>query len=130
MTPRQRSSLRLALQKQRAEALRAKAAPIEPNRSDATQSDVTDEDAQALSAMLQVLNSQRNRGQAELVARIDVALRRLEESPEEFGLCAECEEDIPFKRLELMPHATLCAECQTKHDPRRTATRRKVTDFS
>jgi DnaK suppressor protein len=127
MTPKQRLALRLALQKLRAEALAQAPARIEPNRADETQVGTTDEDAQALGEMLQVLSSQRNKGRAELVARIDRAFARIDE--EDFGLCADCEEEIPFKRLQLVPYATLCAQCQAKRDPRRGAARKKITDY-
>jgi DnaK suppressor protein len=78
--------------------------------------------------MLQVLASQRNKGQADLLARIDRALRKLASAPEDFGLCEQCEEEIARKRLALMPYAQLCTECQAKREPRKAATRRRVTD--
>jgi DnaK suppressor protein len=90
---------------------------------------VADEDAQALSEMLQVLASQRNRGQAELLGRIDRALRKLADVPEDYGLCEECEEEISPKRLALMPYAQRCAACQAKRDPARGGVRKKLTDF-
>ena len=129
MTARQLKALRLALQKLRAQALAAGPAPIKPNTRDETQVGTVDEDAQALGEMLQVLSSQRNKGQKELLARIDQALRRIDDHPDDFGLCQECEEQIPVKRLELMPYATLCAACQTRRDPQRGAARKKITDY-
>jgi DnaK suppressor protein len=63
------------------------------------------------------------------VARIDRALRKLEEDPESYGLCEECEEEIPKKRLELLPYATLCTDCQAARDPRRGEGRRSLTDY-
>ncbi len=129
MTPKQRDKLRLALLRLRSQALAAGPSPIEPNRTEQTAVGVTDEDAQALSEMLQAISSQRNKGQAELLARIDGALRRLAQAPAEFGLCQECEEEIPFKRLELLPYAALCASCQAKADPRRGGARKKLTDY-
>lgn len=127
MTPKQLKALRLSLQKLRAQALAAGPARI-PNTRDETQVGTVDEDAQALGEMLQVLSSQRNKGQAELIARIDQALRRIE-GDDDFGLCQDCEEPIPWKRLELMPYATLCAICQGKRDPQRGAARKKITDY-
>ena len=129
MTSKQRATLRTALQQLRAQALKAGPARIEPNRTAEAQAGVVDEDAQALSEMLQTLSSQRNKGQAELISRIDRALRRLEQAPDEFGLCQECEEAIPFRRLELLPYAELCAGCQTNRDPKRGTGRRKITDY-
>lgn len=129
MTARQLKALRVSLQKLRAQALATGAARIEPNTRDETQVGTVDEDAQALGEMLQVLSSQRNKGQKELIARIDQALRRLEDHPDDFGLCQDCEEPIPLRRLELIPYATLCATCQSKRDPQRGAARRKITDY-
>ena len=104
-------------------------AKIEPNRKDASAVGVADEDEQALSEMMQTLASQRNKKQAEIVQQIDRALRRLAEDPEMVGLCEECEEEIPDKRLELMPYTTLCAECQAKKDPKRGQSRKGLTDY-
>ncbi|HXN55631.1 MAG TPA: TraR/DksA family transcriptional regulator [Myxococcales bacterium] len=129
MTPLQREKVRSSLLKLRAQALSTPPSRIEPNRTDGTAVGVADEDAQALSEMLQAISSQRNKDQAELVAHIDRALRRLSQAPGEFGLCQECEEEIPLKRLQLIPYASLCAECQAKADPRRGTTRKKLTDY-
>ena len=113
----------------RAKTLVEKPVRIEPNRRDAAATGVPDEDEQALSEMLQTLASQRNKKQAELLKQIDRALRRLESDPGLVGLCEECEEPIPDKRLEVMPHATMCAACRAKRDPKRGQTRRGLTDF-
>ncbi|HET7754901.1 MAG TPA: TraR/DksA C4-type zinc finger protein [Anaeromyxobacteraceae bacterium] len=129
MTARQRAAYQLALQRLRSRLVQSGPARIEPNRQDPTTTGVSDEDAQALSEMLQVLASQRNKGQAELLGRIDRALRKLEQAPEDFGLCEECEEEIAPRRLALMPYAALCPECQTRTEPKRGAPRRKITDY-
>ena len=117
------------LEESRAAVLAEGPKKIEPNRSDAVTVGVPDEDAQALSEMNQTLASQWNRRQAETLAQIDRALRKLTESPDEFGLCEECEEEIPHRRLDFLPQAQLCTECQDKRDPRRGGTRRSLTDF-
>jgi DnaK suppressor protein len=129
MTPKQRQAHRDALLRLRAELVRAGPAPIEPNRTDPTTSGVADEDAQALSEMLQVLASQRNQGQAGLLGQIDRALGRLASAPGDFGLCAQCEEPIAPRRLALMPWAARCAACQARSEPRPGGPRRKVTDY-
>jgi len=129
MTPKERARYRSALRQLRASLLATGPAKIEPNRQDAASTGVSDEDAQALSEMMQVLASQRNRGQAELLGRIDGALRRLEAEPDEYGLCRECEEPIAARRLTLMPYAELCAACQAAREPKGPATRRKITDY-
>ncbi|HYX91360.1 MAG TPA: TraR/DksA C4-type zinc finger protein [Myxococcaceae bacterium] len=102
---------------------------IEPNGGD--QRDVgADEDEQPLNEMLQSIASNRNRSHDDLLQRVERALRRLEEDPDDFGRCQECGDDIPFRRMKAMPYAELCTECQSGHDgPRGAPTRRKVTDF-
>ncbi|HZR08760.1 MAG TPA: TraR/DksA family transcriptional regulator [Myxococcales bacterium] len=129
MTPAKRAALKKRLEALRAEASGKKPVRIEPSRRDATDVGVADEDAQALTEMLQAIGSQRNKGQAELIGRIERALRKLADDPEEFGLCEECGDEIAPRRLELMPHATLCTECQGSRDPKRGTTRKKLTDY-
>jgi DnaK suppressor protein len=102
---------------------------IEPNRRDASAVGVADEDEQALSEMLQTLASTRNRDHARELAEIDRALRKLHDDPEEFGVCEDCGDDIPAKRLEVMPFARFCAECQASADPKRNLARKSVTDY-
>jgi RNA polymerase-binding transcription factor len=129
MTPKQRLAHRKMLERLRAQVLQAGPAPIEPNRRDIATTGVADEDAQALSEMMQVLASKRNEGQAALLRQIGRALAKLADAPEEFGLCEECDEEIAPKRLALVPYATLCVACQAKRDPKLGASRKKLTDF-
>lgn len=129
MTPRQREKLRALLQQMRSAAVKAGPHRIQPNRTDEASVGVADEDAQALSEMLQAISSSRNKGQAVMLQRIDRALLKLRDSPEDYGLCEECEEEIAPRRLQLMPWVSLCAECQAKADPRRGTTRRSVTEY-
>jgi DnaK suppressor protein len=128
MTAKQRAKHRAALETLREQVVSAGPAKIEPNRTDPTTSGVADEDAQALSEMMQVLASQRNKGQADLFARIDRALRKLATEPDDYGLCEQCEEPIAPKRLALMPYALLCTGCQAAREPKRAQTRRKLND--
>ncbi len=129
MNAKQRARHKLALERLRAQVVQAGPARIEPNRTDAASVGVSDEDAQALSEMLQVLASQRNRGQGELLAKIDRALRKLASAPDDFGLCETCEEEIAGKRLALMPYAALCSGCQAAAEPRRGGSRKSITDY-
>jgi len=43
------------------------------------------------------------------LGEIDAALERLAEG--QYGVCAECEEEIPRGRLEVLPEARACAAC-------------------
>jgi len=47
---------------------------------------------------------------------IDQALRRLYKSPDTFGKCHQCGEDIAFDRLDALPHARFCIECKTREE--------------
>lgn len=127
MTDAERARWKARLEATRDEALGKGAAPIEPNRTD--HASTSDEDAQALSEMHQVLASKRNQGQAEMLREVARALDRLARDPDLFGLCEECEEPIPPARLEAVPWTSRCVACQQKLDPRRTATRKSLTDF-
>jgi DnaK suppressor protein len=129
MDARQRLAHRRKLERLRAEILRAGPARIEPNRRDPATTGVADEDAQALSEMLQVLASRRNEGKAALLREVDRALAKLADAPEDFGLCEGCEEPIAAKRLALVPWAVLCVACQARRDPKLGGSRKKLTDF-
>ena len=47
---------------------------------------------------------------------IDEALRRLYRSPETFGKCHNCGEDIAFERLDALPHARFCISCKQREE--------------
>ena len=130
MTSEQRSAIGRRLIALREELLGRGPSKIEPNRRDEATTGIADEDAQALSEMHQVLASQRNAGQAAVLARVTRAIDCMASDPEGFGLCDECEEEIPFARLEALPYATLCAACQANRDPPRHVRRRSAIDFS
>ncbi len=54
--------------------------------------------------------------QRKLIAKIDAALRRIEEG--EYGYCEETGEPISLRRLEARPIATLSIEAQERHENR------------
>ena len=54
--------------------------------------------------------------QRKLIAKIDAAMRRLDEG--EYGYCEETGEPISIKRLEARPIATLSLEAQERHERR------------
>lgn len=47
---------------------------------------------------------------------IDQALRRLYKSPDTFGRCHQCGQDIAFDRLDALPHARYCIECKQREE--------------
>lgn len=51
-----------------------------------------------------------------LLYHIDEALRRLYKTPEEYGVCQECGEDVGYERLDALPHARLCIKCKEREE--------------
>jgi DnaK suppressor protein len=51
-----------------------------------------------------------------LITKVQEALERIEEGT--FGICEDCEEDIPRKRLEARSVTTLCVACKTRAEER------------
>ncbi len=47
---------------------------------------------------------------------LNEALRRLYNSPEQFGKCHQCGATIDFERLDALPHARLCISCKEKEE--------------
>ncbi len=89
-----------------------------------------DQDEAPLVEMSQSIASARNRERADRLAKVDDVLARIGSDPDSVGLCAECGEPIPQRRLQLMPFATQCVPCQSSsevnpHGPGR----RKITDY-
>lgn len=48
--------------------------------------------------------------------RVEEALRRLYKDPQDFGKCHSCGLEIPFARLEALPHARYCLDCKTREE--------------
>jgi DnaK suppressor protein len=59
------------------------------------------------------LLSERDRAK---LAQIDDALEKI--ADETYGMCEECECDIPKKRLNVLPFARCCIECQSEMERR------------
>jgi DnaK suppressor protein len=128
VTSADRAGFREKLNAIRDEILREGDVELEPGRTDDTAVG-TDEDAQPLTEMSQTIASNRNRERASILRLVSTALARLEGDPEMFGLCVECEEPIPSKRLALLPYVELCVECQQSRDRKRGGRRKGLTDF-
>lgn len=56
----------------------------------------------------EVLEGLGLQGQKE-ATQIEAALQRIDDGT--YGICVQCGEDIPEKRLELLPHTPLCTDC-------------------
>jgi DnaK suppressor protein len=130
MTPRKREQYRRRLEALEAELLSRGPARIESDHVGPREA-VRDEDAQPLNEMLQSIASGRNRNHDAVLLRVRRALAKLQEDPELFGLCEDCEEPIAHARLDAQPHAPMCVACQTRREgPRNLPTRRHLTDLS
>ena len=102
---------------------------VEPNRTDEERVG-GDEDAQPLNEMLQAIASNRNRNTEGMLQRVLKALAKLRKDPDSFGECEECGDELPLGRLEAMPYAELCVNCQGSRDnPKGRPTRTKLTDY-
>ena len=55
------------------------------------------------------INEASLREKKKILKRLERALDQSEEK--EFGKCQKCGDDIPFGRLEYMPHTTRCVQC-------------------
>ena len=62
----------------------------------------------------------------EKVRSIDEALLRIDEG--EYGVCEECEEDIPLGRLKVMPFARHCVKCKADMEKLQAQTKRFEED--
>lgn len=51
-----------------------------------------------------------------LLDQVNAALARLDAGT--YGICASCGKEIGARRLEALPYATLCVECQAKTERR------------
>src|SRR5688572_60790 len=56
-----------------------------------------------------------------LLIDIDTALRTILRAPEQYGVCANCSQEISHERLDIVPWARLCVGCQREHEERATA---------
>lgn len=77
--------------------------------------DLAQEDAKDLADRSDIEGAWAERERMEIhivqeLKHISQALTRMDQGT--FGVCAECDEDIPVKRLRVRPDATLCLNCQ------------------
>jgi DnaK suppressor protein len=75
--------------------------------------DISDRASEETDRALELRTRDRQR---KLVAKIDSALRRIEE--DEFGYCEETGDPISLRRLDARPIATMSLEAQERHERR------------
>ncbi len=66
----------------------------------------------ALDSAQDEISSQLAEVESRELAYIDVALKRMKEGT--YGKCKGCSSNIPLARMQALPYATLCIECQRK----------------
>jgi DnaK suppressor protein len=81
--------------------------------------DIYDQASSERDRELELLLGDRER---EKVHAIDEALLRIEEN--EYGVCEECEEEIPLGRLKAMPFARHCVKCKSDLEKLQAQTKR------
>jgi len=75
---------------------------------------VKDTEEQSLDDLVREVDFALMEMKSETLARIDEAMRRLEQGS--YGACAECGSEIAEARLKALPFATLCRSCQERQE--------------
>ncbi len=127
MEPEELEEFRIALVARRDELVAEGDIAIEPKKDEGDHK--PDDDEAPLTEMNQVIASKRNKARALELQRIESALKRIANTPDDFGYCLDCEEPINPKRLEVMPWALRCVECADDRAPKRGGRRRHLADF-
>lgn len=81
---------------------------------EATDADAPDLGDRALTSMTLDLSYQLSTGEREVVRRIDVALDRIEAGT--YGSCLHCDKKVQIARLQAVPWARHCIDCQELQD--------------
>ncbi len=85
--------------------------------------DIYDQASSERDRELELLLGDRER---EKLHAIDEALLRIKEG--DYGICEECEEEIPLGRLKAMPFARLCVKCKSDMEKIQAQTKRFEED--
>jgi DnaK suppressor protein len=114
MNERQREYYRRKLIVWKEEILRESRGTIQNLQAETTpHADLADRASTEAERQLELRTRDRQR---KLIAKIDAALRRLEDGS--YGFCEETGEPISLKRLDARPIATLSIEAQERHEQR------------
>jgi len=85
--------------------------------------DIYDQASSERDRELELLLGDRER---EKLHTIDEALLKIKEG--EYGICEECEEDIPLGRLKVVPFARYCVKCKDDIEKQQAQTKRFEED--
>ena len=114
MGPRQLAYFRTKLQKWREDLVEESKQTIDNLRDEVR--DVGDEAERATRETENSLELRTRDRYRKLIAKIDKALKRIEEG--RYGFCEETDEEIGIERLEARPIATLCLDAQERWEHR------------
>ncbi len=119
MNERQREYFRRKLMGWKEDILRESRETIQNLQAETTPfADLADRASTEAERQLELRTRDRQR---KLIAKIDSALRRLEDGS--YGFCEETGEPISLKRLDARPIATLSIEAQERHERRESVYR-------
>ena len=112
MNPRQQAYFRDKLLAWKEAIFREAAGTLNQLQADSLrEADLTDRASSETDWSIELRTRDRQR---KLIAKIDAALRRIEE--DEYGYCEVTGEPIPLGRLEARPTATMTVEAQERHE--------------
>ncbi|RIJ27068.1 RNA polymerase-binding protein DksA [Henriciella mobilis] len=112
MNPRQQAYFRARLEQWKADILAGTKSTINNLQEDSSNlPDLVDRASSESDKALELRTRDRQR---KLIAKIDAALRRIDEGT--YGYCDETGEPISLRRLEARPTATLSLEAQERHE--------------
>ncbi len=94
-----------------------------PAGNEETTGDIYDQASSERDRELSLLLGDRER---EKVRYIDEALLRIADG--EYGICEECEEEIPLGRLKVVPFARHCVKCKSDLEKQQAQTKRFEED--
>jgi len=87
---------------------------------------VKDAEEQSVDDLVREVDFALMQMKSETLAKIDEAMRRLEHGS--YGVCADCGAEIAAARLEALPFATVCRDCQEQRE-QEAASGREVRAF-
>ncbi len=110
--------IRRALERQRADLLEEAGDVLTQHKTPEALPDVSDqasaEEDQRFS--MRIMEREQN-----LLKKVNEALDRMKNQT--YGICEQCGEDIPYKRLKARPVTTFCIECKTLQEQKERARR-------
>lgn len=82
----------------------------------------------ALDSAQDELSSQLAEVESRELSNIEIALEKMRSG--EYGQCEDCSEAIPLARLQALPYATMCIQCQREAEKGGTDYRRRQDKWS